>query len=352
MKVFHCGNCNALVFFENSTCLNCGHTLAFLPDRRIVTALTQDADGAWHEPQDTRHRYRLCSNFVERQMCNWAVPMDDAHALCASCRLTTVSPDAANAEHQSNWFKLEAAKRRLVYSLLELSLPLTPRAEDPARGLAFEFKVPDPTPDAKPVLTGHANGVITINALEADDVERETRRQQLHEPYRTVLGHFRHEIGHYYWDRLIAASGRLAGFRELFGDEQQDYAAALKRHYEEGPPADWQQRFVSAYASTHPWEDWAETWAHYMHLTDTLDTAAACGLSLKPAHPEEPAMKSPPLLTHSDFARLMRDWMSLTYLLNNLNRGLGLTDAYPFVLPGPAVDKLRFVHETVSQQRS
>jgi hypothetical protein len=314
--------------------------------------LTQSTDGTWHEPRGTQRRYRLCTNFVERQMCNWVVPIEDPHAFCVSCRLTTVFPDPANAEYQSNWFKLEAAKRRLIYSLLELSLPLTPRSEDAGRGLAFEFKVPDSKPDAEPVLTGHANGVITINALEADDVERESRRQQLHEPYRTVLGHFRHEIGHYYWDRLIAGTERMESFRALFGDEQQDYAEALRSHYDNGPSADWQQSFVSAYASTHPWEDWAETWAHYMHLTDTLGTAAACGLILRPANPEEPVMKSPPKTTHGDFDRLMRDWTALTYLLNNLNRGLGLADAYPFVLAGPAVEKLRFVHETVSQQTS
>lgn len=352
MKVFHCSHCNALVFFENSVCLSCSHTLAFVPDRRIVAALIGNDDGSWSEAKSPQHRYRLCANYRDRQMCNWAVNEQDEHELCLSCRLTTVSPDPSNAEHQRNWFTLEAAKRRLIYSLLELSLPLVPRNEDPERGLAFEFKVPEAAPGADPVLTGHANGVITINAAEADDVERESRRQQLHEPYRTVLGHFRHEIGHYYWDCLIAHGERLDGYRALFGDEQQDYAAALQRHYENGPPADWPQNFVSAYASSHPWEDWAETWAHYMHLTDTLDTAAACGLILKPGNPAEPAMKTPPNPAHGDFDRVLRDWTALAYLLNNLNRGLGLGDAYPFVLTGPAVEKLRFVHQVIGEVRA
>jgi hypothetical protein len=348
MKVFHCGNCNALVFFENSRCLNCEHTLAFLPDRRIVTALSQGTDGTWHEPDDAQSQYRLCTNFVEREMCNWAVPMEDQHAFCVSCRLTTVTPDPSDAAQQSHWFKLEAAKRRMLYSLLSMDLPVTPKAEDPDHGLAFEFKAPEAVPDAEPVLTGHANGVITINALEADDVERETRRKQLHEPYRTVLGHFRHEIGHYYWDRLIANTDRLDSFRQLFGDEQLDYAEALKTHYDNGPPTDWPQRFVSSYASSHPWEDWAETWAHYMHLTDTLETAATSGLMLRPVNPEEPTLKRPPHAEGRNFDRILNDWTALTYVLNNLNRGMGLPDAYPFILTGPALEKLHFVHDIVT----
>ena len=234
----------------------------------------------------------------------------------------------------------------MIHSLVGLKLPVTPKSEDAEHGLTFEFKTQGNDPDSEPVLTGHANGVITINADEADDPERERRRQQLHEPYRTVLGHFRHEIGHYYWDRLIADSDRLDAFRELFGDERQDYAESLKRHYEQGPPADWMQRFVSAYCSAHPWEDWAETWAHYLHMSDTLDTAAACGVMLKPKRADEPSIQSRPKVS-GDFDRMIQDWFPLTYMLNNLNRGLGLADAYPFVLSSSAIEKLRFVHDTV-----
>ncbi len=348
MKVFHCGHCAALVFFENSTCLSCSSTLAFLPDRDTMDSLAQTQDGLWQAAQEPLRRYRLCANFTDRQLCNWAVPAEDEHTLCESCRLTTVTPDPGDPAQQSNWFKLEAAKRRMLYSLLVMELPVVPKADDPQHGLAFEFKAPHTSPDAAPVLTGHAEGVITINALEADDVERETRRKQLHEPYRTVLGHLRHEIGHFYWDRLIADGDRLDAFRQLFGDEQQDYAAALQMHYDNGPPADWPQRFVSSYASSHPWEDWAETWAHYMHLTDTLETAATSGLMLRPVNPEEPTLKRPPHAAGRDFDRILSDWTALTYVLNNLNRGMGLPDAYPFVLTGPAVEKLHFVHDVVT----
>jgi len=180
--------------------------------------------------------------------------------------------------------------------------------------------------------------------------QRERRRLQLHEPYRTLLGHFRHEIGHYYWERLLAGSDRLEAFRAAFGDERADYAEALKRHYEQGPPEQWQERFISTYASAHPWEDWAETWAHYLHMTDTLEMAAACGLSLRPRHADEPSLKTAgqdkPL---GSFEQKIEAWFPLTYVLNNLNRGLGLVDGYPFVLSPPVIEKLRFVHDTIEE---
>ena len=173
----------------------------------------------------------------------------------------------------------------------------------------------------------------------------------MHEPYRTLLGHFRHEVGHYYWDRLIRDSTRLEAFRALFGDERADYNAAMKVHYENGPPANWNLNFVSAYSSMHPWEDWAETWAHYLHMTDTLETAAACGLSLRPDRIDEPSMEKQPMKPahRQSFDEIINNWFPLTYALNSLNRGMGLSDAYPFVLPAIAVDKLRFVHETICQ---
>ena len=196
------------------------------------------------------------------------------------------------------------------------------------------------------MLTGHADGVITVNIAEADDAEREKRRAAMHEPYRTLLGHMRHESGHYFWDRLIKGTVEIEEFRSLFGDERADYAQSLSAHYERGAQADWQERFVSEYASSHPWEDWAETWAHYLHMVDTLETAAVCGLSLKPRRRDEPALPKMPQPESSQpaaFDLLIDSWFPLTYVLNNLNRGLGLVDAYPFVLSPPVVAKLRFV---------
>jgi hypothetical protein len=257
-----------------------------------------------------------------------------------------VIPDLSQPGHREAWYRLEVAKRRLIYTLLGLGLPLENQVSDPEHGLVYEFLAD--VPGADPMLTGHNNGVITISVAEADDVEREKRRLQLHEPYRTLLGHFRHEVGHYYWERLIQHSHRIDAFRYLFGDEREDYSEALKRHYQQGAPSDWQQRFVSAYASAHSWEDWAETWAHYLHMTDTLETATACGLSLQPKRPDEPSLKADAWSGRPDsFERMVSDWFPVTYVLNNLNRGLGLPDGYPFVLSTPAIDKLRFVHETV-----
>jgi len=349
MRIFHCDHCQNLVFFENISCLKCGHALAYLPDVHDLGSLDPIGDNLWQSRAALgSKKYRLCENYTRENVCNWAIPADDPHPLCQSCRLTRVIPDLNQAGSKEAWYRLEVAKRRLVYSLSNLALPLLNRDDDPDHGLAFEFLAD--VPDAEgPVLTGHANGVITINLAEANDAEREKRRLAMHEPYRTLLGHFRHEIGHYYWYRLLQSTNRLDAFRELFGDDRADYAAALQNHYEQGAPPDWQSRFISAYASSHPWEDWAETWAHYLHMTDTLETAAASGLSLKPKRKDEPALKADPKLSkRSVFDQMIADWFPLTYVLNNLNRGLGLADGYPFVLSEPVVEKLRFIHDTIA----
>ena len=273
------------------------------------------------------------------------MPAEDPQPLCESCRLTQVIPNLTVNGNRGAWFKLEAAKRRLIYSLRQLHVPIESRLDNPEHGLSYEFLS---DADSKtPVLTGHAHGVITVNITEADDAERERRRLEMGEPYRTLLGHFRHEIGHYYWERLIHHSSRIEQFRALFGDERADYAAALKAHYHGGPPADWEQRFVSAYAASHPWEDWAESWAHYLHMTDMLETAADCGLSLTPQRRDEPTLLRARSGTEAPFERLVADWIPLTYLLNNLNRSMGLVDGYPFVLTAPAIAKLRFVHDII-----
>jgi hypothetical protein len=356
MKVFHCDHCGALVFFENVRCVKCGHALAYLPDLDVVASLNptgKKGENLWSSPppRSEGRKYRLCENYVGHNVCNWAVPADDPNPLCPSCRLTRVIPDLGKPGHKEAWYKLEAAKRRLVYTLLRLGCPLRNKAEDPEHGLAFEFLADPETPGAPRELTGHANGLITLNVSEADDAKREKRRVELHEPYRTLLGHFRHEVGHYYWELLVQDSPSIDRFRELFGDERKDYGQALKDHYKNGPPADWQQQFVSTYATSHPWEDWAETWAHYLHTTDTLEIAAACGVSVRPARPDEPALKNPTAPSgdgSEPFDKVMGDWFSLTYVLNNLSRSLGQPDAYPFVLSAPAIEKLRFVHQTIA----
>ncbi len=352
MKIFHCDHCDQLLFFENVQCLNCKRTLAYLPDVPDIASLEPVADKLWQADRSApgSRKHRLCTNYSNENVCNWAIPENDPNELCESCRLNRIIPDLKAPGHRAAWARLENAKRRLIYTLLGLRLPLANKAEDARRGLAFEFMADTSTGSAPAVHTGHNEGVITINIAEADDVEREKRRHQLHEPYRTLLGHFRHEIGHYYWDRLIKDSDRLDGFRRLFGDEQQDYGQALQRHYQRGAPADWQQHFVSAYASSHPWEDWAEAWAHYLHMTDALETARACGLSMRPRRSDEPSLQ--PVAGKEpgpdiEFDRMIADWVSVSYLLNNLNRSLGQPDGYPFVLSAPVIEKTRFIHETI-----
>ena len=356
MKLFSCV-CAQLVFFESVSCIRCGKALAFLPDRAVVAAVVQAAGGRggeatlWSAAADPGDgaRYRRCRNDREHGVCNWAVPVRDGEEYCRACRLNQTIPDLGAPGAKEAWHRLEIAKRRLIYSLLELALPLEGKAQDPARGLAFSFMKDDPAGAAR-VFTGHHDGLVTINAAEADAPFRERMRERMGETYRTLLGHFRHEIGHYYWDRLIAGSPWLPRFRERFGDERADYAAAQRHHYEGGPPADWGDRFVSAYASVHPWEDWAETWAHYLHMADTLETARAFGLALRPRPvadlPAGPPVEVRRLDLHS-FDDLVSGWMPLTVALNGLNRSMGLPDPYPFVLAEPALEKLRFVHDVV-----
>jgi hypothetical protein len=364
MKTFHCTHCQNLIFFENVRCLSCGHALAFLPDLGIMGALTESPDGLWRADlrggadrrapgleADSRG-YRLCANYDQVSVCNWVIPADEAGEYCQSCRLNRVIPDLSVELNMVAWFRLEVAKRRLLYTLLGLGLPVTAK-NGGGEGLAFEFLQDSADGDAARVLTGHDNGVITINIAEADDVQRETQRTLQKEPYRTLLGHFRHESGHYFWDRLILNGPRLEAFRSLFGDERADYQQALDRHYSEGPPAHWEQSFISAYASTHPWEDWAESWAHYLHMVDALETAGAAGLALRPKRPDEPRMSPPPDPLNPklrDFDAMIESWVSLTYVLNNLSRGLGLADSYPFLLPLPAIEKLRFIHEAIDEK--
>lgn len=351
MKVFHCDHCDHLVFFENTQCVACGHTLAFLPDLMEIGSLEPSGD-AWISPLPAAsgRTYRLCQNYLQHGVCNWAVA-DEGHTLCEACRLTRVIPNLTVPGTIDAWARLELAKRRVVYTLKNLGLPITPRTDGNGIGLEFHFLADDPAGGA-PVLTGHASGTITVNIAEADDAERERRRCALGEPYRTLLGHLRHETGHYYWDQFVEEAETLERFRSLFGDERTDYGEALARYYAEGPPADWRDRFVSAYAGAHPWEDWAETWTHYLHMTDTLETAAACGVSIRPSREGEPSIARLPESAgtpDSSFRRLIKAWFPITYVLNNLNRGMGLADAYPFVLSPLAIEKLRFVHEVVAR---
>jgi hypothetical protein len=280
------------------------------------------------------------------------VSANSPEQLCVSCRHNRVIPDLSQSEHIERWRLIEIAKHRLFYTLLRLRLPVRTKAEDPD-GLAFDFLADNaaPSPSAPPVMTGHANGVITINLAEADDAERERRRRQMQEPYRTLLGHFRHEIAHYYWDRLVAGSAKLDEFRQIFADERTDYAQALQHYYASGAPADWAQHFVSAYAAAHPWEDFAETCAHYFHMVDTLETAGSFGLAVAPKPSKALRARIDFDAHRADMKRLIEAWIPLTFAANSMNRSMGLPDLYPFVLSSPAIAKLTFVHTCIHAGR-
>jgi len=334
MRTFVC-DCGSRVFFDNTRCVACRRELAFLPDRSRMATLEPDGEGIRVVGLDGA-AYRHCQNRPDQAVCNWLVPAEDPASLCQSCRLTRVIPNLADETNHRLWADVEQAKRYLVYTLNQLGLPVEPKSASP-RGLAFEFKQDLPH---ERVMTGHAGGVVTINIREADPVARELARVSLMEGYRTLLGHLRHEVGHYYWDVLIKDTPAIEGFRALFGDDREDYAEALQRHYGNGlGPTNWGSSHISAYASVHAWEDWAETWAHYLHMVDTLETAHAYGLA---APIVEPASAS-----GNSFDRLVTDWANVTVALNELNRSLGMPDAYPFAITTQVQQKLRFIADVV-----
>jgi hypothetical protein len=296
--------------------------------------------------------YRRCGNLESPAGCNWLIavpPEGEPPQLCISCGLNRTIPDLSIPENQVKWGRIEIAKRRLISSLVRLGLPIISRAANPQNGLGFDF-LASPA-GGSPVLTGHSDGLITLNIDEADDATREQIRQQLHEPYRTLLGHLRHEIGHFYWDQLIGGTESITEFRKIFGDEQQDYAAALQAHYSQGPPPDWQAHYVSAYASSHPWEDWAETWAHYLHMTDTLETARRFGINDVQIEFEPFTPASLYGRNGTDFLEFLNFWAELAAVLNELSRSMGLPDFYPFILSRDAVAKLHFVHTVIEDAR-
>jgi hypothetical protein len=350
MKIFRCDSCEQVTFFESFECTRCHHALAFLPDQSVVSSLEPvDNLGKIFRamvPSAGGQTYLLCQNYLEHGVCNWAIPTTEVNqSYCRACRLNHVIPDISDPQSRRQWHLLEIAKRRLIYTLLALGLPVESKIENPERGLAFDFLKEGETQ----VFTGHYDGLITINIAEADDPFREKMREQLGETYRTVLGHFRHESGHYYWQRLVASTPHHDPFRALFGDEEQSYEDARRRHYEMGAPSDWWDKFVSAYASMHPLEDWAETWAHYLHMVDGLETARAHGLSLQPpaAGPGTALSVSTRRLNLHSFDDLLKGWIPLTLSLNSMNRSFGMKDCYPFVLAPAAIEKLRFVHHLI-----
>ena len=348
--------CGRPVFFRNSLCLGCKSPLGYEPDLGQLFPLTPtNVSGSWRiwrTDKDDSKTYRRCGNLDSVSRCNWLVnqqpDVGNQAVLCKSCRSDRTIPDLSVPENAACYARISVAKRRLVALLIDLGLPVASKEEDPGNGLSFDFlRSMDGGPN---ILTGHDNGVITLNVEEAEDATRERIRSEMGEPYRTLLGHLRHEVGHYYWGRLVADGPFLEDFRTLFGDERQDYASCLANHYRFGAQRDWLNSFVSAYASSHPWEDWAETWAHYLHIIDTLNTALSFGLDPDVAIEMEVEPFEKKVLFKPDdpdaagFLELIHSWTLLTPVLNELSRAMGSADFYPFVLCERVIAKLQLIH--------
>jgi hypothetical protein len=338
MRDFHCPNCGQRLAFENSECLSCHSALGFSLDQMALLVIAKSDDNADHAGAVPGDQYQLCANLYVAE-CNWLVPVGHPGGLCESCALTIERPNDQDTVGLAEFARAEAAKRRLVAELHELHLPIIGRDQDPEYGLAFRLL----SSAHENVITGHENGIITLDLAEGDDVHREQLRVEMDEPYRTLLGHFRHEVGHYYFYRLVRTPDYLQRFNELFGDPDSDYQAALDRHYSQGAPEGWQETFVSSYATMHPAEDWAETFAHYLHIRDTLDTSASCGLA-----PAAATFDRPPL-GPSAFPTIIEMWLPLSWSLNMVNRSMGHDDLYPFVLPPAVLDKMQFVHTVIEE---
>lgn len=334
MLAFSCPVCEHLLTFESVHCLHCGSDLGFDPTRRAMGKVSSDTDG-------------LSVRCVNSKLaaCNWLVGGESE--LCASCRLTRTRPNDADEPGLGGFAAAETAKRRLLFELTDLGLPVE-SWRDREGGLAFDLL----SSEQAPVTTGQADGVITLDLNETDPAHRERMRLRMGEPYRTVLGHLRHEIGHYYQPILVPQdSEEESRCREVFGDDREDYSEAMDRYYETGAPAGWEQSFVSAYATMHPWEDWAETFAHYLHIRDTSQTAAAYGVRV--AGPTLPTADVAPLRAMpreriAETDAMLDAWIPLTYALNAISRSMGESDLYPFVLSPAVKAKLEFIGGLVS----
>ncbi len=319
--------CGQRLFRNNTTCTVCGRRVGRCDQCGATTVLGHDSDcacrGCGCELREcgNRARYNVCTSFIAAD--------SPPEAICGRCLTTTLTPDPTDAAALAKWSVLEAAKRRLLDELDAVGLDAKWREGEPP--LRFRFAAD--TPNEK-LMTGHANGVITINTKEADSVHREVERLRLGEPQRTVIGHLRHEFGHYL-DLRIDSEALRQSRDQLFGDPTAvDYGAALESNYDNGPPAGWEASFISPYASVHPWEDFAETAAFYLDMLAVLMALSETSM-LKDEVPEE-------------FDAALQTFESAALALNEVNRAMGLTDLVPQVVPPPVVEKLRLIHRVVS----
>jgi len=341
MKIFQCDNCQYVLFFENSYCDNCDHLCGYHDkSQKMLTfdpkpsTLISDAKGL---------PYKYCKN-KDYDVCNWLLPADDAEDFCTACQLNRIIPNLSEEKNLYKWHKLEIAKHRLIYQLQRLQLPLISK-QKVSNGMAFDFVQKH---EKSQLMTGHAYGIITILLREADTVFLEQTRKQLLEPYRTLIGHLRHEVGHYFWDLIISnEEDRLTHFREIFGDEREDYSLSLKEYYRDGASVDWQQTYISKYASAHPWEDWAETWAHYLHIMDMVETAYYFGISAQPKISKQSMNLKVSFDPYKvmEFDSILQTCVPLSFAVNSINRAMGVPDVYPFVVSKTVAEKMKYIHQ-------
>ena len=351
MRLFRCDNCGNPVHFDNRTCISCGMRLGFAPEALCMHAV-QAAGDLWARIDNPTLKYRFCPN-ASIDVCNWLIPASSSEAFCQACRYNGLVPDAGTTGGLRRWRAIGEAQRHLFYSFLRWDLPRPDRKEDPKGGLLFDLKDDEVLPDGscKPVLIGHDEGHIVIRTAEADDLTRERQRELMNEPYRTLLGHFRHETGHFIWNKMVRDAGKLDGFRAVFGDERADYNQAVEAHYARGPAAGWGANYISYYATTHPWEDFAECFAHVLHIVDSLETAHIYGIALAPlSHQEMTAYANFDPYTVLDFDRIADVWIPLSVALNSIHHSMGERDLYPFILTPAIKAKLKYVHSLITRQ--
>ena len=359
MRPFACGQCASTVYFENVSCGQCGALLGFSPALRRMLAFDPPPPapapwamraGASGQPAGAADGSLLwpCANRLDHQLCNWMLDAGDEQRQCRSCRLTVAIPNLQQPLNLARWHLFEKAKRRLVFTLLTLGLPPEAQAGTAAGAIGLRFQLLATLPDQPPVMTGHGDGLITLNLAEADDVQREAARVALGEPQRSLLGHLRHEASHYLQQRYVDGRPAQARCREVFGDERIDYTGALARHYAQGAPADWQQHYVSAYASAHPREDWAETCAHYLLVVDAVQTAATWGLRLTGPTTAQPQGTNGPEQAPVD-ELVLNQWLPVAQFLNAMNRSLGQPDAYPYQMPDAVLAKMGLVQSLLRE---
>ena len=347
MKVFQCGNCDYPIFFENYECENCRHVSGYRDvDRQM---LTFDPSKSTLLSDREKIEYKYCKNH-EHGVCNWLILKDSPEDFCRACQLNRTIPDLSDSTNFPKWKNLEVAKHRLIYQLQKIGLSL-PSKMTSAEGLCFDFIAKSKTSN---IMTGHANGVITILLREADSVLREQAKQEMQERYRTLIGHLRHEVGHYFWEQLISNDeDALRSFRNIFGNEETNYGDALQAYYKNGAPDNWRDSFISKYATSHPWEDWAETWAHYLHIMDMVETAHFFGIEVnnKEISANMKIASSFDPYTLKDFETIVQTCVPLSFAVNSINRAMGIPDVYPFVISPTVANKMKFIHQLLLPKR-